>query len=246
MSLKILLILLCLFKIDVLNQSSLSAMDHEIKHLSIHKNVKQEQTEAYNYTIKHPVFTSYSTISMANLNNLIKNVTQAELDSFITRVTSSENFNDSTNELHISYKIMYNSAPLISILFSIDSYYAGAAHGNTRFISLTYDTDQNKKLALSDLFTADSLPIIANYCNNALKPVVASDNVTQWLDEGTAPIGTNYQHWNLVPKGLLITFEAYQVAAYCYGPQEVIVPYHILEPFITTEGKHILNSNYSI
>ena len=55
-------------------------------------------------------------------------------------------------------------------------------------------------------------------------------------EEGAAPTADNYSNWNVTKKGLLIPFPAYQVAAYAYGPQTVIVPYSALKDIVRPDG----------
>ena len=45
------------------------------------------------------------------------------------------------------------------------------------------------------------------------------------IEEGTAPTADNYKSWNINPQGILITFDAGQVAPRVYGTLAVLVPY---------------------
>jgi len=80
------------------------------------------------------------------------------------------------------------------------------------------------------------LKIISAYCVTALTKQLGDDVDANWLKEGAAPKAENYDSWNITPDGLQITFDAYQVAAYALGPQEIIVPYSALKAVIKPDG----------
>ena len=56
------------------------------------------------------------------------------------------------------------------------------------------------------------------------------DHVTR----GTQPSTTNFNAFNLTPRGVLVTFDEYQVGCYAEGPSEILVPYSEL-PHIKSE-----------
>ncbi|MGB7924961.1 MAG: RsiV family protein, partial [Pyrinomonadaceae bacterium] len=56
------------------------------------------------------------------------------------------------------------------------------------------------------------------------------------IEEGAAAKEDNYGSWNITRKGLLITFDAYQVGPYAAGPQWVVVPYSALKEIIRADG----------
>ena len=45
-----------------------------------------------------------------------------------------------------------------------------------------------------------------------------------WVAEGAGPSAENFARWALVPDGLLLLFDPYQVAPYAAGPQAVTIP----------------------
>jgi len=60
--------------------------------------------------------------------------------------------------------------------------------------------------------------------------------LTAEIDTGAGPRADNYRAWNITRKGLWITFDPYQVAAYAGGPQHILVPYSILKDIIKPDG----------
>ena len=56
------------------------------------------------------------------------------------------------------------------------------------------------------------------------------------IQSGASARADNYKAWAITKKGLWITFDPYQVAAYAAGPQYVLVPYSALKDIIKPDG----------
>ncbi|MBK6748885.1 MAG: DUF3298 and DUF4163 domain-containing protein [Acidobacteria bacterium] len=147
------------------------------------------------------------------------------------------------NYIDVGYGIEYADEDLISVNFT-ESTFEGGAHPNSGTTTLTYDLKAGRRVQLADLFKpgAKYLAKIADYATKDLqnrKDPESGENmgIAQdiWLD-GVKPTADNYSNWNITKKGLLITFPAYQVAAYAYGPQTVIVPYSALKDIAKPDG----------
>lgn len=139
--------------------------------------------------------------------------------------------------LDVSYHTPYADKNLISLL--IWTYqYTGGAHGGSFSTTFNYDLQSGRMLKLADLFQPNSgyLKVISAYCVTSLTKQLGADADANWLKEGAAPKADNYDSWNITPDGLQITFDAYQVAAYALGPQEVIIPYSALKAIIKPDG----------
>ncbi len=140
------------------------------------------------------------------------------------------------NYIEVGYSIEFADDDLISVNFG-ESTFEGGAHPNHGTFTMTYDLKAGRELKLADLFKpgAKYLAKIADYSKRDLqgrKNPDGGENLglaqDMWLD-GVKPTADNYANWNITKKGLLITFPPYQVAAYAYGPQTVIVPYSYLK-----------------
>lgn len=133
--------------------------------------------------------------------------------------------NDSA--LGVSYSTTLLAPGVVSVLIENYSYYASAAHPNADTVAVNFDLVRGVPLTLDSQFkpNANGLKLVADYSTKQLKTKLGKS-----LDEkGAAPTTENYARWNLTPRGLLITFDAYQVAAYAAGPQEVLVPRSVLK-----------------
>jgi len=146
------------------------------------------------------------------------------------------------SSLGVGYEIRYATDDLISVEFTEGDYSRGAAHPNSSTTVLNFDVKNGKKLALADLFTAKSkyLSAISSYCIKELKDRSKKDKDSMLDDDmmksGASARADNYKAWAITRKGLWITFDPYQVAAYAAGPQTVLVPYSALKDLIKPDG----------
>jgi Protein of unknown function (DUF3298) len=141
-----------------------------------------------------------------------------------------------TSSFELSYDVTAGNPSLISVSFGLLSDVEGAAHSNFHSIVLNYDLRARKVLALADLFKSDAdyLKLLSDYCIRNLTKREVSD--AEWLQRGAGPEAENYKNWNLLPSGLLITFDEYQVAPRAQGTQEVFIPYAKLKEIINPTG----------
>lgn len=143
--------------------------------------------------------------------------------------------------LDAGYDFRYATDDLISLEWGEGTYERGAAHGNHLTQVLNYDVKKGKKLSLSDLFLDKSkyLTAISNYCIKELKERAKKEDsliMEDQIQSGAGPQADNYRAWAITKKGLWITFDPYQVAAYAAGPQYVLVPYSALKDIIRPDG----------
>ena len=145
------------------------------------------------------------------------------------------------SNLSISYTVALAQDDLVSVDFSMSSYYQGAAHPNAFSEPINFDLKNGKQLKLSDLFKpgAKYLATISSYCISDLKK--QSKEKDNMLDDssiqsGAGPSAKNYESWTITKRGIGINFDPYQVGPYAAGPQYVLVPYSALKDLINPDG----------
>jgi hypothetical protein len=211
--------------------------------------VIKEANKAKHYTVDAEYPQIEGDARFDNFNREVRSLITKDVAAFKTSETADETnagaetpaeTGDST--LDIRYEIRCATDDLISIEFTEGSYERGAAHGNSNTTAVNYDVKNGKKLALADLFTPKSnyLSVLSAYCMKDLRDRAKRDKDTM-LDEemmksGAAPRADNYQACAITKKGLWITFDPYQVAAYAAGPQHVLVPYSALKDILKPDG----------
>jgi hypothetical protein len=184
----------------------------------------------------------------AGFNRLAKARVMRSLAAFrkdIAGVTAADirRMGEMGNYIDVAYGVEYADDNLISVNF-VEYTFTGGAHPNSGNFTLTYDLKAGRELKLADLFKPGSgyLSKIAGYALRDLKerkdPETGENmGIAQDIfEDGAKPAAENYQNWNITKKGLLITFPPYQVAAYAFGPQTVIVPYTELKDIARPNG----------
>jgi hypothetical protein len=138
--------------------------------------------------------------------------------------------------LDLGYYVDYADDQLVSVGFTEDSFYAGAAHPNHATVVLNYDLKAGRALRLADLFRPGSryLKVISDYCIKELKG--GEDLADDLIDEGASAKPENYRNWLVKRQGLEITFDPYQVGPYVAGPQYVTVPFKALAAVVNPAG----------
>jgi hypothetical protein len=145
------------------------------------------------------------------------------------------------SDLGIGYTVALANDELISIEFSVGSYYSGAAHPNSYTEVLNFYLKNGKVIRLVELFNSGAkyLQAISNYSIADLKKQSKDKDGMlddDWIQRGAGPNADNYKSWTISRKGLGISFDAYQVGPYAVGPQEVFIPYSALKDLIKTDG----------
>ncbi len=215
--------------------------------MSLSRSGKQENARTSNYQIE----TNLPKLAGADdaraerfnaaINNLIENET-AEFKKLVDEMARETAGKEPArakdapkSTMEIEHSITFADSDLVSILLSFYSY-AGGAHPSATTKSLNYDLKTNQPINLGDLFKPDSnyLKVISDYCTSELIKIKVGD--PEWIKNGAGPKLENFKSWNLTQTGLMITFDAYQVASYAEGPNEVVVPYSLLKPVIRGDG----------
>lgn len=146
-----------------------------------------------------------------------------------------------TSDLSGDYTIAIANDALISVRYDIGGYSAGAAHGNSSSYVLNYEVKTGKMLKLPDLFKPGTKYVqsISSYCIKDLKKQSKGSEgglPEEMIQEGAGPSAQNFRSWTISKKGLMMTFDAYQVGPYAAGPQNVLIPYSVLRDLINPDG----------
>lgn len=148
---------------------------------------------------------------------------------------------DFASELDYNFTAYLITDEVYSFAFEIYSYYAGAAHPNHWSKSFNFDIKNGRLITIKDLFKPHSKYIekVSSYCIEDLKMQGRQGGYEfdeEMLISGAGPKDSNYINFNILQKGLQITFDPYQVAPYAAGTQYVTIPYKNLYEIIDEEG----------
>jgi len=128
-------------------------------------------------------------------------------------------------KLDITYETTKHSDEVFTLVFTVYEF-TGWANGSTNIFTYTFDTTNNKILALDDLFTDTkaALEIIRPMVQSIVKADVGTMNQQDLLDDGTAIDPQNYQAFSLDADSITFYFSPYQVALYEAGVQKATIP----------------------
>lgn len=223
----------------------------EIVARQIKENNKKLKYEVY---AEYPQLTGSVDPNFEKFNQAVRSLINAKVSEFKKAMAppESEPTPDAANvpadepmgsDINIGYEIVLAKDDLISIEFAVSSYYAGAAHPNSYAEVVNFDLQNGKPLKLADLFLPGSkyVQTVSSYCVQALKKQSKEQGSEgmlddDWIQRGAGPDLKNYHNWTISKKGLGISFDSYQVAAYAAGPQDVLVPYSALKEIIKPDG----------
>ena len=209
------------------------------------KQIKESNKKLmYEIDARYPQLTGGSNPNFEKFNQVVRAPVMKEVAGFKKAMAPDEAEEarpegSMGSDLNVSYDVALAQDDLISVGFSIGSYYQGAAHPNTVSDVVNYDLKNGKPLKLADLFKpgAKYLQAIANYCIADLKKQGKDKGLLdEEIQNGAAPNAKNYRSWTITKKGLGINFDAYQVGPYAAGPQYVLVPYSALKDVINPDG----------
>lgn len=120
---------------------------------------------------------------------------------------------------------------VVSITFNIYNY-TGGAHGQIYIIVLNYDLKTGKELTLADLFgdVPAALSIMSKVSATQLRKTLGEDTDEEMLTDGTEATETNFGALSLLPTGVSVEFQPYQVGPWSIGQQHVDITLEDLAP----------------
>lgn len=171
------------------------------------------------------------------LNNALQSMIREQIAGFKKDFQApEERMGPTGSSFDSTYTVHLANNDVVSVIFYIDTFYEGAAHPNHNTVTFNYSFETGKTMTLPELFRGDNyLKVISDYAVNALKKQLYEPDV-DWIQTGAGAKDENYKSWNITRKGLLITFDPYQVASYAEGPHEVVIPYSALRSIIDPAG----------
>jgi hypothetical protein len=196
----------------------------------------QNNLSGYTIEVVYPKLTGEDAVSQ-EFNQTAKELVEHVIDFFKNDL---ENMGElppdmvsHESSLNINYEIIHAEDDLISVLYGISIYYAGAAHPSHFTEALNFDLINSSVADLSSLFKpgTDYLLFLSDYCLNDLQ----KQGVLEWED-GALPKPENYRVWNISADGLMITFDQYTVAPYAAGPQKVVIPFDKMSDVLNPDG----------
>ncbi|RMR14003.1 Endo-1,4-beta-xylanase [Pseudomonas syringae pv. primulae] len=139
------------------------------------------------------------------------------------------------NQLTGHYHVVRRDERVISILYAIDLYHSGAAHGGRSSTATNYLIRPFRPITLDYLLgNIEHLPALADYIRERLSETGEYDE--DWLAAGTQPMVENFSLFNIERYGLTFTFPEYSIACFAAGEQKLWVGFDSLAPFFDPQA----------
>jgi uncharacterized protein YecT (DUF1311 family) len=126
----------------------------------------------------------------------------------------------------VTYEVARQDKAFVAVAFQYHSY-MGGAHPNTSTETFNFLMPEGRRVELAELISQRGIRRVSDISIARLKQdLMGADGVgdLDWIKRGAGPNARNFASFLLLPSALDITFDAYQVAAYVAGSQQVRIP----------------------
>lgn len=135
-----------------------------------------------------------------------------------------------TEGLKIWSDVYYADERIISLRLTHSVMALGQMHPINYYETINFDLRRGAELKHNDIFKKGYLIAFSSYCRTFVKENYRmNDPRDEWLNRGTEAKRSNFPNWNIVPDGILIAFEDYQIGPHSFGQLELIIPYSELK-----------------
>ncbi len=210
------------------------------------KSYKDSSTvKRYHVSVNYPKVVGFKDTHIQDkINSIIQTEIKKVSDDFIKEMEDWDLTDipaDFGSEFDCNYSVSYSQDNIFSFAFDIYTYFAGAAHPYSYSYCMNLDLERVKVMDFALMFRDENtgLKKLSDYCFKELKKRNDTEDICtddEWLKEGTKPDPENYRSISIELDGLLVIFNAYQVACYAAGPQTVLIPYSELKGILNPNG----------
>jgi peptidoglycan-N-acetylglucosamine deacetylase len=149
--------------------------------------------------------------------------------------------------LQSSFSVSLVRASVVSVRFTLTSF-TGGAHGAHWTEPLNMWTRPVRAFGVDELFRdpASGISGLSAYAITQLLVAVEGGQTRDesWVQRGAGAEAKNFTSFNLTSRGILLTFDEYQVGSYAEGASEVHVPYEVIRrQLIPTLAREVLGGD---
>ena len=236
-------------RLFVSDDSMITVVDHEL-----HEPLAEGHR--YHVSVRYPQLSGLEESRQDEINTVLRARAFAFLQDARSRyhgadAAHEDAFQSTPSSYKVGYTVTLLSAAVLSVMFNVETYGAGAMHGNEHTVALNYQLRPILPLQLRDLFHHDNetnefLGAISAYCIRELHhqawsyceavqgPAIRAYDDEQ-IHEGAGPDEENFKAYNLMNDGLMLSFDPYSVGSYSWGTRRVLIPYEDL-PSLCPDG----------
>jgi hypothetical protein len=144
------------------------------------------------------------------------------------------------SQLLIDYKVALYRERLFSVEFTVWTYGAGAAHGNTAFRTFNFWLEPVGLIQLGDLFVEGSnyLDRLSQLSREELRGKRGAQEWPEdgWIEKGTTATHENFNCFSITETGLRILIAPYQVGPFAWGSHEIPIAYAQIRDILRPDG----------
>lgn len=213
-----------------------------VKTFQLQGNMEYKREPILSYDIQYPQFTSDKYKSFINKLNIyykadaslyqkfhVLKLYQMAVDNY--EYAKQNGYPIRKYEVVAHYELTFNQDCVISLYY--DRYeYTGGAHGMTNRSADTWSLDKGRRMQLSEFFPGqDNYKelIIESIKNQIREQIVMGNNY--YFDDYEKLVEENFNTRNfyLVPEGIIIYFQLYEIAPYSSGIMTFLIPFEGVE-----------------
>ena len=101
--------------------------------------------------------------------------------------------------------------------------------------TINFDLKRGRTLKVRDVFKRPYLKPFSKYSRKHLMDHCVTVN-EDLVNGGTIPRPENFPYWNVVPDGILLSFDDYQLGPHSFGQSEFVIPYKVLRSVIRSSS----------
>lgn len=201
------------------------------------KKISDRSFQWYTVEVEYPQLLNPRFPNELALNKMIERSVLGDVTKFRNRqrqVMNARKTPGLEESLVIDYEVIAVRNDVYSIKFTHRIMSRAQLHPIDYPVTVNYDLALERPIQLGDIFKPKSkyLEAISGYCRAQLQRQYG-ENI--FMTGGTEPKAENFQHWNLTPEGLVISFDDYQVGPHAMGQPVLLIPYSALDEFRADE-----------
>ena len=187
--------------------------------------------ELYEVDVSYPQFSGGDADwALERINKEVIRDVENKVEDFSSVVGGSTFLPDVKSSYSISFEVMGNAGrDLLSVVFTISDYAAGAVHPNTVVYTRTFNLNTGDDVLITEFVEGPSpYETLASTARVKLRehPTIQEFGLAKddWIFDGSAPNSENYETFVVDGDYLIIYFNPYQVAPYAAGVIEISIP----------------------
>lgn len=154
----------------------------------------------------------------------------------VQEMLESQDYEEYLEEVE-EYNLLFNQGSVLSISLSYSSYSAGV-HGYAAEFLKSFDTSTGEELTLKTLAKEEGT--FRSFLVGEITKVLEKEGLLEALFEGSLT-EESIVNYCLVPDGIRILYNPYDIAPYAAGSQEAVIPYEDCMPYLSDYGKELVS-----